>query len=127
MTFGAGSPAALLPLISLGYDSIAAETLTARVVSIADGYTLTLLVDCEQITIRLSDIDASETAQPYGTKAKQAVSDLAFGKTVPSYHVQGPLRPDTRFGVRSTLDVDAQIVAGSSESWPAQMAEPEHG
>jgi endonuclease YncB( thermonuclease family) len=51
-----------------------------KVVKIADGDTLTLLVDSKQHRIRLSDIDAPERKQPFGTKAKQALSDLAFGK-----------------------------------------------
>lgn len=59
----------------------AAETLTGKVVSIADGDTLTLLVDREQIKVRLEGIDAPEKSQPYGDKAKQELSRLAFGKS----------------------------------------------
>jgi len=51
-----------------------------KVVKIADGDTLTLLVDNEQLKIRLSDIDTPERKQPFGTKAKQALSEMAFGK-----------------------------------------------
>ena len=51
-----------------------------KVVKIADGNTLTLLVDSKQHRIRLSDIDTPERKQPLGTKAKQALSELAFGK-----------------------------------------------
>ena len=51
-----------------------------KVVKIADGDTLTLLVNNEQLKIRLSDIDTPERKQPFGTRAKQALSDLAFGK-----------------------------------------------
>jgi endonuclease YncB( thermonuclease family) len=51
-----------------------------RVVGVTDGDTLTLLVDQKQIKIRLSQIDTPESGQPYGAKAKQALSDLAFGK-----------------------------------------------
>jgi endonuclease YncB( thermonuclease family) len=49
-------------------------------VKIADGDTLTLLVNNEQHRIRLSDIDTPERKQPFGTRAKQALSELAFGK-----------------------------------------------
>ncbi len=49
-------------------------------VKIADGDTLTILVDAQQLNIRLSDIDTPERKQPFGTKAKQALSELAFGK-----------------------------------------------
>ncbi len=51
-----------------------------NVVKIADGDTLTILVDKQQLKIPLSDIDTPERKQPFGTRAKQALSDLAFGK-----------------------------------------------
>lgn len=54
-----------------------------RIVGVSDGDTFTLLTaDKRQIKVRLSEIDAPEHAQPYGTKAKQALSDLIFGKEV---------------------------------------------
>ena len=59
-----------------------ADTLTGRVVAVADGDTLTLLTaGNQQVKVRLAGIDAPELAQPYGQKAKQALSDWAFGKT----------------------------------------------
>ncbi len=51
-----------------------------KVVGITDGDTLTLLADQKEIKIRLSQIDTPESGQPYGTRAKQTLSDLAFGK-----------------------------------------------
>jgi endonuclease YncB( thermonuclease family) len=54
--------------------------LTGRVVGVTDGDTLTLLVDREKIRIRLAQIDAPESNQPYGKQAKAALSTLAFGK-----------------------------------------------
>jgi micrococcal nuclease len=65
-----------------GHDANAAEILTGKVVRIADGDTLTLLVDREQVKIRLYGIDAPEKAQPFGNRAKQALSELTFGKSV---------------------------------------------
>jgi endonuclease YncB( thermonuclease family) len=56
------------------------RTLNGRVVGITDGDTLTLLVDREQIRVRLAQIDAPESDQPYGKKAKAALSALAFSK-----------------------------------------------
>jgi endonuclease YncB( thermonuclease family) len=62
--------------------SVLATTLVGRVVKIADGDTLTIVIDGQQEKIRLSDIDTPERKQPYGTRAKQALSELTFGKTI---------------------------------------------
>lgn len=68
--------------ITIGAPAEAAE-LQGRVISISDGDTLTVLTpDKAQLKIRLVEIDAPESGQPYGKKAKQALSDLAFGKNV---------------------------------------------
>ncbi len=56
------------------------RALSGRVVGIADGDTLTLLVDREPIRVRLAQIDAPERDQPYGNAAKAALSELAFRK-----------------------------------------------
>ena len=62
---------------------LAAE-LTGKVVGISDGDTLTLLVpdgaSFKQVKVRLGEIDTPESRQPYGNRARQALSDLAFGK-----------------------------------------------
>ncbi len=58
-----------------------AETITGRVVGISDGDTLTLVTDeKKQLKIRLYGIDAPESKQPFGQRAKLALSELAFGK-----------------------------------------------
>lgn len=60
-----------------------AETVTGRVVGIADGDTLTILdASNQQHRIRLSGIDAPEKKQPFGSRAKQNLGSLAFGKDV---------------------------------------------
>jgi endonuclease YncB( thermonuclease family) len=59
------------------------DELLGRVVAIADGDTFTLLVDGKrQVKIRLAEIDAPESGQPYGNRAKQALSSLVFGRDV---------------------------------------------
>lgn len=42
--------------------------ITGRVVSVQDGDTFTVLVDRQQIKVRLADIDAPESKQPFGTR-----------------------------------------------------------
>ncbi|MDB4521966.1 thermonuclease family protein [Gammaproteobacteria bacterium] len=60
-----------------------AETLlTGKVVAIADGDTLTLLVDHTQHKIRLAEIDTPERKQAWYQKAKDALSELVFSKEV---------------------------------------------
>ncbi|RPE83799.1 endonuclease YncB(thermonuclease family) [Vespertiliibacter pulmonis] len=53
-----------------------------KVVGITDGDTLTCLKQSTQYKVRLLYIDAPESAQPFGNKAKQALAQLAFKKTV---------------------------------------------
>lgn len=55
---------------------------TGKVVKVADGDTITVLYDSEQIKIRLAGIDAPEKAQPFGNMARQSMSEMVFGKEV---------------------------------------------
>ena len=53
-----------------------AETFQCKVVGVTDGDTITCLTDQkEQIKVRLYQIDAPESGQVYGQKAKQALSE----------------------------------------------------
>lgn len=51
-----------------------------EVISVADGDTLTLLVDTKPVKIRLANIDAPEKSQPFGQRSKQSLSQLCWGK-----------------------------------------------
>jgi endonuclease YncB( thermonuclease family) len=54
-----------------------------RVVGVSDGDTITVLDRSNnQHKIRLAGIDAPESRQAFGERAKQQLSDLVFGKTV---------------------------------------------
>lgn len=62
---------------------VQAETLTGRVVAVADGDTITVLDSLnQQHKIRLAGIDAPEKKQAFGQVSKQHLADLVFGKLV---------------------------------------------
>lgn len=63
--------------------AVNAETITGRVVGVADGDTLTVLeADNVQHKIRLGGIDAPEKKQAFGQRSKESLSDLAYDKQV---------------------------------------------
>jgi len=60
-----------------------AESLEGKVVSVTDGDTVKILTaEKKQIRIRLAQIDTPEKAQPWGNKAKQALSQKIYAKQV---------------------------------------------
>lgn len=88
------------------------RTIEGRVVGVTDGDTLTLLTpDKQQVRVRLAEIDAPESGQPYGTKAKLVLSELAFGK-----NVQARVMDTDRYGRtvarvhEGVLDINAELV-----------------
>jgi endonuclease YncB( thermonuclease family) len=75
----AASLCGLLLLIGVAH----AEVLTGRVVAISEGDTITVLDRAnKQRKIRLAGIDAPEKAQPFGTRARQHLSELIYLKQV---------------------------------------------
>ena len=59
------------------------QTLSGRVVRIADGDTITVLDSSKtQHRIRLQGIDAPESKQGFGTQSKKKLSGMIFGKDV---------------------------------------------
>ena len=71
-------PAFLFPLL-LGFAPALADA-PARVVSVHDGDTLTVLIERRQVKVRLADIDAPELGQPFGANSKRSLSELCHGK-----------------------------------------------
>jgi endonuclease YncB( thermonuclease family) len=72
----------LVVLFVLSSTGVGAEqTLQGRVVSVADGDTLTvLLAGNVQERIRLAEIDAPESGQAFGKKSKQSLSEMCAGQ-----------------------------------------------
>ncbi len=60
----------------------APANLEGKVVRIADGDTITVLVDRQQVKVRLSGIDAPQKRQDFSQRSRQALADLVFGKEV---------------------------------------------
>ena len=71
-----------LQIVLFGPVGHAGTTYTGKVISIADGDTLRILYRDGQLKIRLAEIDTPERKQPWGTRAKQALSDKVFGRVV---------------------------------------------
>ena len=60
----------------------ASADFSGKVVGVTDGDTVTVLDGRIQVKVRLSEIDAPEKAQPFGNRAKQALSNLVHGQEV---------------------------------------------
>ncbi len=58
-----------------------ADSLSGKVVRIADGDTLTVLVDRRQVRVRLVEIDAPESKQAFGKRSRQSLAELCAGKS----------------------------------------------
>jgi micrococcal nuclease len=56
--------------------------LVGKVVGVADGDTVTVLAGQTPYKVRLNGIDAPERGQAFSQKAKQALADKVFGKSV---------------------------------------------
>ena len=81
---------------------LAAE-LRGVVVAVTDGDTLTVLVAKRQVKVRLADIDAPESKQPFGTRSRQSLAAICFnmearletqgkdryGRTIATVHCAG--------------------------------------
>lgn len=65
-------------LIVFAFSTLTAEA--HQVIGIADGDTLTLLVDKRPLKIRLANIDAPEKRQPFGQMSKESLSEMCWGK-----------------------------------------------
>lgn len=80
----------------------AAIEFVGKIVGVTGGDTITVLVERRAIKVRLAEIDPPEKGQPYGCPAKQALSDLVFGKV-------GTMREQTRDRYGCTVGHDGRI------------------
>ncbi len=97
--------------LALAFSFPAYADFSGRVVSVADGDTITVLVGRDQVKVRLIEIDAPEKAQAFGNKAKQALSTMVFDKVV-KVDERGKDRYQRTLGrvVVNGLDVNAEMV-----------------
>lgn len=70
-------------LLTLAAPLAFAAEISCRVVGVSDGDTFTCLTaEKRHVKVRMAEIDTPESKQPYGTRARHALSDLVFGKDV---------------------------------------------
>lgn len=67
---------------ALAQVAVAGETIVGKVVSIADGDTVTVLQGETQVKVRLHGVDCPESGQDYGRAAKEFTGALCFGEVV---------------------------------------------
>ena len=68
---------------SMTTSALAQDVIHGRVVGVTDGDTIKVLTAEKQlIRVRVAWIDAPESSQAFGQRAKQAMSALVFGKDV---------------------------------------------
>jgi len=69
----------LIPVLALAAQAAWAQVYSGKVVKVADGDTLTVLVDRKQIKVRLLEIDAPELHQAFGQRSKQSLGEMCAG------------------------------------------------
>jgi micrococcal nuclease len=72
----------LLVSVVFCWTTAAFADFAGKVVAVKDGDTLEVMREGVAVRVRLYGIDCPEMGQAFGQRAKQAASDLAFGKTV---------------------------------------------
>lgn len=80
-------PAPVVQPVRRSADASGAQSLTGRVVRVADGDTITVLDSSNtQHRIRLEGIDAPESHQAFGTQSKKSLSEMVSGKDVTIFY-----------------------------------------
>jgi micrococcal nuclease len=98
-------------MFALGLSFPALADFTGKVVAVADGDTITVLRNREQVKVRLMEIDAPEKAQPFGNRSKQLLSALVHGQEVRVMeNGQDKYRRTLGRIYRGDMDVNAEMV-----------------
>lgn len=106
MRFAATTIVLLLAALVFAAPPKVVEEIHGKVIGVTDGDTIKVLVNKETVTVRLEGIDAPESRQSFGTKSKQALSEMVFGKAV-TVKKTGTDRYGRTLGFVIVGDVDA--------------------
>jgi micrococcal nuclease len=91
--------------------SRAIPSFRGKVVGVSDGDTIKVLVNREEVTVRLEGIDAPEARQSFGNQSKQALSDLIFGREVTvRYTKEDRAGRNVGIVILSNTDINAKMV-----------------
>ena len=109
-----------LTLLPIAY----ATDLSGQVVGVIDGDTIEVLQNNHAKRIRLNGIDCPEKGQAYGTKAKQATSELVFGKEVSleTHGLDKYGRTIADVSLADGINVNLELVRTGSCWWYQQYA-----
>jgi endonuclease YncB( thermonuclease family) len=73
----------LLPPVPTSQASVPiTSSFEGQVIRVTDGDSITVRAGEENIKVRLAQIDAPETGQPWGTRSRQELADMVAGRTV---------------------------------------------
>jgi endonuclease YncB( thermonuclease family) len=72
--------AVVLTFAALFAHSSAANTFDSPIVRIVDGDSVIVLVDSQQMRVRLKEIDAPELKQPFGMRSRQSLAEICAAK-----------------------------------------------
>jgi endonuclease YncB( thermonuclease family) len=111
----------IVALLAVAVPAYAGEII-GKVVAVQDGDTLTVLVGRKQVRVRLSDIDAPERKQPFGTRSRQSLSEICGGKAA-QVDDRGKDRYGRTLGAVRCAGVDANAEQVRGAAWRGYMCD----
>jgi endonuclease YncB( thermonuclease family) len=127
--YATGLASMRLLLFLLSVTIINAASITGKVVGVHDGDTMTVLTPAkESVKVRLHGIDSPEAKQAFGSRAKQELSSLTFGKQV-RVNVEDKDRYGRTVGrvFVGNVDVNAEMVRRGFAWWYRNYAKKDVG